>query len=178
VEANLLRLVLSGRSDIRRFGAAHPSEILILPYTRKDAGERFRLLRRDELRGDYPNTWGWLTRHEAELRQRSGDRTDEDWWAYSRRQNLERFEEPKVLVPYMVDQLGAHLDRGRNFFVNVATGGYGIPTATLGGPGYICALLNSQLLSWALSRRSRAFRGGWFTARKGNLAVLPIAEPA
>ncbi len=42
-------------------------------------------------------------------------------------------------------------------------------------PVYLAALLNSELLSWVLRRYSRAWRGGWFGARKGNLGRLPIA---
>jgi len=41
-------------------------------------------------------------------------------------------------------------------------------------PEYLAALLNSRLLSWVLKRYSRAWRGGWFAARNGNLARLPI----
>lgn len=177
VEEELLRPVLSGRTDIHRFWAAEPSEVLLLPYTRPQRASHFRLMRRAELRQQFPNTWSWLSRHADELRARTGDWTDENWWAYSRRQNLELFDEAKVLVPYMVDELGAHLDTGRSYFVNVSTGGYGIPASVLEDPEYICALLNGHLLSWALRRRSRAFRGGWFAARKGNLVGLPIAEP-
>jgi len=33
------------------------------------------------------------------------------------------------------------------------------------------------LLSWALKRYSRAWRGDWFGARKNNLARLAIAGP-
>ena len=78
----------------------------------------------------------------------------------------------------MIDELCAHYDDDGHYFVNVSTGGYGIeldPSYDL-DPLYVTALLNSQPLSWVLRRYSRAWRGGWFGAREGNLA--PIAMPA
>ncbi len=39
----------------------------------------------------------------------------------------------------------------------------------------MAAVLNGRLLTWVLSRYSRAWRGGWFEAKKGNLSRLPIA---
>lgn len=178
IEDGLVRPVYAGRSDIRRFVASKASDVLFLPYGRPRRGARFDLLDQSELAASYPHAWSWLLEHEVTLRGRGGKWSDQDWWAYSRRQNLERFDEPKILIPYMIDHLCAHHDTGRHFFVNVSTGGYGIPDASLDNPDFVTAMLNSRLLSWALRRYSRAFRGDWFAARKGNLVRLPIAQPS
>ena len=176
IEEALLRPVYAGRSDIRRFDVAASSDVLFVPYRRPRPTEPFVLMTHADLTR-YPNAQVWLNDHEGELRSRAGDWTEHNWWAFSRRQNLERFEEAKILVPYMIDHLCAHLDGQEHFFVNVTTGGYGIPTSGIDDPLYLTALLNSRLLSWVLRRYSRAFRGGWFAARKGNLVRLPIAQP-
>jgi hypothetical protein len=176
VEDELLRPVYGGRTDVRRFISADASEVLLLPYGRPGRDSRFALLNAATLGKSFPHGWAWLREHEAELRLRGGDWTPHNWWGYSRRQNLEWFDEPKILVPYMIDHLCAHHDKGHHYFVNVSTGGYGIPDATVEDPDYLTALLNSRLLSWALRRYSRAFRGDWFAARKGNLVRLPIAD--
>ncbi|HEU5002590.1 MAG TPA: N-6 DNA methylase [Actinomycetota bacterium] len=175
IENELLRPVYGGRSDIRRFSAAEATEVLLLPYLRPRTGRPFVLMSPTEISSRVHGR-SWLLHHEQELRARRGDWHDSNWWGYSRRQNLERFMDPKLLVPYMIDHLCAYLDPDDHFFVNVTTGGYGIPAGNLPDPAFVCALLNSRLLSWALRRYSRAFRGGWFAARKGNLVRLPIAE--
>lgn len=176
IEASLLRPVFAGRTDIRRFATRPATEMLILPYGRDSAAERFVLLSEDQLRRQYGNAWTWLSAHRQELMERNGEWSASNWWSYARRQNLELFEEPKILVPYMIDHLCAYHDIGGHYFVNVSTGGYGIPTANIEDPDFVTALLNSRVLSWVLRRYSRAFRGGWFAARKGNLIRLPIAS--
>lgn len=56
--------------------------------------------------------------------------------------------------------------------------GINIDPAAGADPEYVSALLNSNLLTWCLKRLSRAWRGGWFEGRKGNLSRLPIAVPS
>lgn len=175
IESDLLRPVLGGKADISRFTHRKASEVLLLPYRRRSTGDRFRLMKYDELTDDYPGAHAWLHLHESELRARKGGWTDSDWWGYSRRQNLELFDEPKILIPYMLDDLCALADTGSHYFVNVSTGGYGIPSARLEDADFTVALLHSDLLSWVLRRYSRAFRGGWFAARKASLGRIPIA---
>lgn len=91
---------------------------------------------------------------------------------------MEAFANPKLLVPYMVEDLCAHVDVDQAYFVNVATGGYGIsvPSNSESSLFFLGALLNSRLLSWVLRRYSRSWRGGWYAARKRNLARLPIVR--
>lgn len=177
IENALLRPVLNGRGDVRRFRVEPSKEVLLLPYNRSSAADRYKLIPPKALQRSYPHAFQWLRKHRDELAGRSGKWTELNWYAFSRRQNLELFDAEKVLVPYMVEELCAHHDTGGHWFVNVSTGGYGIPTARLEDSDLLVALLSSRLLSWVLSRRSRAWRGGWFAARKGNLVRLPVAEP-
>jgi hypothetical protein len=148
-----------------------------LPYGRSDASKPYTAISAVRLARDYPQAWSWLVENREKLEDRSGDWNDGNWFTYSRRQNLEKFSKPKMLVPYMVDQMCATWDMSGRYFVNVSTGGYGVEISQSSGfsPIYVTALLNSSLATWVMRRRSRAWRGGWFGARKGNLAMIPIA---
>lgn len=106
IEESLLRPVYAGRSDIRRFDVATAEEVLFLPYHRPRSAQPFVLMTHADL-SNFPNALAWLRAHEGELRARSGRWSEHTWWAFSRRQNLERFEEYKILVPYMIDHLCA-----------------------------------------------------------------------
>ena len=177
-EQDWLRPIYAGRSDVRRFHVQESVEWLILPYRRSSPNASYQLVSPSVMAREAPQIFGWLAQHREDLERRSGDWTDMNWFSYSRRQNLEKFAGSKILVPYMLDELCSVYDTAGHYFVNVTTGGYGIEVADEDvDPVYLVALLNSALLSWVLRRYSRAFRGGWFAARKGNLAKLPIAVP-
>lgn len=180
IETDLLRPVLAGRTDIQPFWQSAAHRMLLLPYERPDPSQPFVLIPPDQMRRRFPHAFDWLQRSEAELRQRAGNWDANNWFGYSRRQNLELFDQPKVLVPYMVERLCATHDTSNHYFVNVATGGYGMPVSVLANdadPAFLAALLSSNVLSWVLRRLSRAWRGDWFAARKGNLQRLPIVLP-
>lgn len=179
IEAELLRPVIAGRSDMRRFYVRDGNDVLLLPYAATGAGT-YELIPFSQLAAQAPHAAAWLEENREQLTGRSGRWTPENWHKFSRRQNLEKFSAPKIMVPSMVDHLCATFDDRQRFFVNVSTGGYGIGMAD--GLGlqweFVAALLNSRLLTWVLRRYSRAWRGGWFEARKANLERLPIAMPS
>ncbi|CAB4896313.1 unannotated protein [freshwater metagenome] len=178
-ELSLLRPVYAGKSDFRPFQAGPSHEWIVLPYRVPDAGGSMVLLPFSQLEQEAPGVAAWLSLNRDALANRSGTWTDQNWHSYSRRQNLEKFASPKTMVPSMLDRLCAVHDTAGHYFVNVSTGGYGIGNDPAAGadPEYVAALLNSTLLTWVLKRMSRAWRGGWFEARKGNLQRLPIAVP-
>lgn len=144
---------------------------------RDNPEEAYELLSPERLEADFPYAWQWLSSHRDKLEDRAGEWTDTNWFEYSRRQNLELFAEPKVLVPYMVEDLCAVYDPGDAYLINVSTGGYGIAIPDEVEPQVLSALLNSRLLSWVLRHYSRAWRGDWYAARKGNLVRLPFTQP-
>jgi hypothetical protein len=180
IETDLLRPVLAGKTDFGRFFVDRTQEWLILPYARDSDGV-YQLLPPRDLRRRYPHAHDWLVRNRVDLEARAGVWTEEDWYGYSRRQNLEKFDSPdgKILVPYMIRDLCGSWDDGGHFFVNVTTGGYGVEVAhpDVIDPRYVAALLNSHLLSYLLRLQAGDFRGGWVGARKGHLSTLPIALP-
>jgi hypothetical protein len=52
---------------------------------------------------------------------------DAQWYRYGRNQNLGLWEQPKLLIPYMITKLSAYIDFNNHYyFINVTTGGYGI----------------------------------------------------
>jgi len=86
------------------------------------------------------------------------------------------WEEPKLMVPYMITHLAAYLDRSDGYyFINVTTGGYGIRCReeVIELP-YLCGLMNSRLLDFFLKQVSTNFHGGYFAANKQFIEQLPI----
>lgn len=186
IETAALRRVVAGSNDLKRFRHDPSPEWIIFPYERDHDDDPYTLVTATRMQTIWPHTYQWLDQHHAVLQARSPQSasqpwTDENWPAYARRQNLERFAQPKVLVPYMIKELNATADPigDAGYFVNVTTGGYGLqlPEGAAVSLEYLAALLNSELLSWMLKRFSRAWRGAWMGARAANLKRLAIAEP-
>jgi len=186
VEQEALRRVVAGSNDLKRFRFDRSPQWIIFPYERDQDADPYRIVTATRMQTIWPCAFAWLDQHKTALQDRSPQSAtqpwnDENWPAYSRRQNLERFAQPKVLVPYMVKDLNATVDAtgDAGYFVNVTTGGYGVQLAADATVSmeFMAALLSSELLSWALRRRSRAWRGEWMGARAANLRRLPILEP-
>jgi len=118
-----------------------------------------------------------LTENKKLLESREGGKFhDSKWYRFGRSQNLGIWEQTKLMIPYMITELGAYLDLSDNYyFVNVTTGGYGITTGgAVGSLPYLCALLNSPLLDFYFKQISTNFVGGYFAANKQYIEQLPI----
>ena len=175
IETPLLKKVVRS-GDIGRYEAL-PSTLVLFPYDVRD--QEARLLETRELRSEYPKAWQYLSDHRGTLESREkGAFRDQRWYRFGRSQNLGMWEQPKLMLPYMTQQLSAFFDETEHlYFINVTTGGYGLtlkPDAPLTYE-YLCALLNSSLLNFFLRETSTPFRGGYIAASKQYIEGLPIA---
>jgi len=121
--------------------------------------------------------WAYLKQNKRLLESReSGKFKDQQWYRFGRTQNLGMWEQPKLMIPYMITVLANYYDKNDNFyFINVTTGGYGVTIdETRFSYNYLCGLLNSRLLNLYLRQVSTNFRGGYLAANKQFIEQLPI----
>ncbi len=173
LEADVLRPVIRS-GEIGRHWANSTARVLF-PY--RVADSRATIISPERMKADYPLAWKYLKANEKMLRGRESGKFDHDEWYGLMRKNLERWESPKVMVPYMITDLGAWFDEGGDhYFVNVTTGGFGIRTSRV-DMRYLAALLSSSLLDrWFKSQAGR-FHSGYFGANKQYLENIPIIVP-
>ena len=170
LEAKLLKPVIRS-GEIGRFWAK-PTHFVLFPYTLRN-GEA-KLISEAELAMKFPLAWDYLLQNKAQLAGReSGKFADKGWWQLYPK-NLEFWESPKILAPYMIQRLSACYDTGDNYFVNVTTGGFGLRFDSEQQNKFVCGLMNSTLLDAYLKQISTNFRGGYFAANKQFLDKLPI----
>ena len=167
--------MLSGE-DIRAFSLTHNDQWILFPYRLNNEGAE--LFSKKVLRSSYPEASRYLKACESRLKARERGRMDtEEWWAFGRSQNLDQFEQPKVMLPGFNDAPAAGFDRdGRYYHVS----GYSI---TLSEQSFIdlqvlTALLNSRLLFWTLRHVGVALQRGFVEFRPQYLDRLPIARPS
>ncbi len=173
IEAGILKRVVRSGS-IGRYHA-QPTALVLFPYAVKN--NEARLFTPAEMQDRFPAAWDYLKQNRRLLEDREdASFKDKEWYRFGRSQNLGLWEQPKLMVPYMITELGVYLDISDSFyFINVTTGGYGITSADkrVSLP-YLCGLLNSRLLDFYLKRVSTNFHGGYFAANKQFIEQLPI----
>lgn len=168
------RVIRSG--SIHRFSAS-PTALILFPYEVNCCNARLYSV--EEMETTFPRAWDYLQRNKSILQNREkGKFKDSQWYRFGRTQNLGLWEQPKLMIPYMITELSAYLDRTDNFyFINVTTGGYGITTQeNIVSLEYLCALLNSRLLDFYFKRVTTTFHGGYFAANKQFIEALPIQQ--
>jgi type I restriction-modification system DNA methylase subunit len=173
LESSILKPVVRSGS-IHRY-AAQPTAHVLFPYEVK--GCSARLFTPAEMEHSYPLAWDYLNRNRKLLEAREkGKFKDPEWYRFGRTQNLGMWEQPKLMVPYMITDLSAYFDGTEGYyFINVTTGGYGITTNVASiNLAYLCGLLNSRLLDFYLKNVSTTFHGGYFAANKQYIEQLPI----
>ena len=170
LESALLKQVI--RSGQIGRGWAQPTHLVLFPY--KLAKGEAELLTEKELAKQFPLAWDYLKKNEQQLRAREhGKFAEKGWWQLYPK-NLDFWETPKILAPYMIQELSAYYDEGSNYFVNVTTGGFGLRFDSPKMDKFVTGLLNSSLLDAYLKQISTNFRGGYFAANKQFLDKLPI----
>lgn len=127
IEKGILRRLLKGK-EIERWKTDWSGLWVVFPYevTNGDA----TVLTRGKLQSQYPNAWDFFKAHESNLKSREGGKWEkkDQWWAFSRKQNIEKFEPDKVMVGVLRQEPSFVPDtEGRYYFVGGGTaGGYGI----------------------------------------------------
>jgi len=174
MESATLKPLLSGE-EIRAFSLVHSGLWILFPYDL--SGPQPTLRSEKSLKTTYPGAWKYLKECEDRLRARERGKMDgPGWWAFGRNQNLDQFEQPKVMLPGYNDKPAAALDNeGRFYHVS----GYSLtlkPDATISLP-VLAALLNSRLLFWILMKQGVALQRGFVEFRPQYLDKLPIAIP-
>jgi len=167
--AMLKPVVRSG--DIGRYWAT-PRALVLFPYALdRDA----TLIPETELRKRFPNTWEYLLANKALLAAREHGKFRKSGWYQLYPKNLTGWEEPKIMVPYMVRRLCATYDEHGHYFVNVTTGGFAVTVdSEIASMKYVTGLLNSRLLDWFIRNVTTTFHGGYFAANKQFIEQLPI----
>jgi hypothetical protein len=171
VDTDLLKPVIrSGK--IGRYWA-NPSDLVLFPYKRNKG--KVSLISEEEMARCYPCSWAYLQDNYKLLSEREHGKFAGKAWYQLYPKNLDTWEQPKIMLPYMVTRLSAFYDESGYYFVNVTTGGFGLTVdESQGATKYIVGLINSKLLDWFFRHVSTTFHGGYFAANKQFLVQLPI----
>ena len=180
VEKGILRRLLKGK-EIERWKTDWSGLWVIFPYDVTDGNAG--VLTKNELQTNYSKTWDFFETYESTLKSREGGKwkNKEQWWAFSRKQNIEKFERDKMMVGVLRQEPSFVPDTdGLYYFVGGGTaGGYGIhlkeeiaqeedDTFFFGGQ------MNSKLTEFYHKHISFIFNSKYYSYGQTFLEPLPV----
>jgi hypothetical protein len=174
LEHELMHPLVSGQ-DVSGYRGLDFRQFILFPYAIAD--EKATLIPFDRLEKQWPKTAAYLTENRERLTVREkGKMKGPRWYGYIYLKNMTRQSVVKLCVPRLVDELCAAYDHdGSHFLDNVDVGGVTLkPEYAEQGLPYLLALLNSRLLRWFFPNVSAPFRGGWYSANRQFLSLVPI----
>jgi hypothetical protein len=156
--------------------------MLLYPYIKNEQGG-IELISEQIMREYYPFTWSYLIKNKAILESREGGRfKTNNWYGYSRPQNLTRIKSPKLLCPSMAKKACFFFDEVGEWATVGSGGGGGGGYAIAISPDvsftdlYILSILNSCAATHYFKQVSSPFRGGYFGLDKNTLYSFPIHQ--
>jgi ribosomal protein L11 methylase PrmA len=179
IEKDILRRLLRG-PEIDRWGVDWEGLWLVFPYEVEDGDAE--LMSTEKLRSEYEKAWEFLEDHKVYLQDR--DVQDERWWAFGRRQNVDRMEPDKIVTNIMSEygRFVADTEGEYCFLGGGNAGGYGIQLMDEYAPTaedhlYYVALLNSSVLEFYHKHIAPIFGGNYYSYNKRYLEPHPIVLP-
>ncbi len=182
IEKAILRPLLKGE-NIRRWHTRWDGYFIIYPYEVKEG--HAELYSPETLEKRFPKTWEYFNHNEERLRNRENGTWKErsDWYAYGRRQNIEMFEQMKLMTGVLAKRASFTFDReGKYYFVGGGNaGGYGVVLNEKFGNSpekylFVLALLNSKLLDFYVHSISTKFQNDYYSYARRFIERLPIAD--
>jgi methylase of polypeptide subunit release factors len=182
LEKEICKPLIKG-SEFKKWWMDKTDKVVLYPYNiyEEDGEREADLIEREELQEKYLQAWSYLKANEELLKSRENGKWEEkdQWHAFSRRQNIEQFNQEKAMVPVLSNRSKLSYDDGDDYvFVGGGTaGGYGISLkdSTSISYEYLVSVMNSRLLEWIVQKTSSKFRGGSYAYGKQYIEDLPIA---
>jgi len=179
IEKDILRRLLRG-PEIDRWGVDWEGLWLVFPYEVEDGDAE--LMSEGKLQSEHEKAWEFLEDHKEYLQDR--DMQDNRWWAFGRRQNVDKMEPDKIMTNIMSEYSRFVADtEGEYYFLGGGNaGGYGIQLMDEYAPTaedhlYYVALLNSSVLEFYHKHIAPIFGGKYYSYNKRYLEPHPVVLP-
>jgi len=175
LETEMLKPALKG-DDVHRYQPLKPKYWVIFPYNISEKGADF--IRPETVQTKYPKTWGYLKSKEEQLRNREGGKMDhEKWYEFGRLNNLDEFEQSKILTPEMSNGCNFTYDSNGLYHTTM------VYSFILDDNGeiddkYLLSILNNNLLWFFLSNTGggNVMRGGYFRFKTDYLNPFSVPD--
>jgi predicted RNA methylase len=174
IEPQILKNLVKGL-EIKRYGILNSDRLLLFPYE-KNFKNKYELIPEETLRTKFPLAYNYLIKNKEMLSKRTDVISNSIYWyAFSRPQNLEEFENIKILTPFNAFNNSFTIDEsGKWFFTAGVAGGYGLKLKNSISHKYLLGVLNSKLVEFYVKMTSTYLRGKYYSYEHRFIKNIPI----
>ncbi|PHV63759.1 Eco57I restriction-modification methylase domain-containing protein [Cyanobacterium aponinum] len=172
IEKDFVKPLLKG-ADVHRYQPLEPKIWCIFPY--KLNQNQAVLYTQQEIKTKFPLAWQYLLANKTDLENRESGRFKDEWWCFSRPQNMTEFEQKKIITPEISYGCNITLDT-TGLYHNTKCYSFIFKDNKKQDLKYYLALLNSSILWFYLTSTGYVLRGGYFTFKTNYLMPFPIPK--
>lgn len=171
IEQGFVKPFLMGK-DVHRYQSLVAKNVVIFPYVIQDG--KASLMSQTYIKENFPLGWNYLIDNKQTLLEREKGRFAENWYCFSRPQNMIEFEAVKIMTPEIA--LGGQMsfDKTGSMYHTTKIYSFVFNKEVKDNPKYFLGILNSKLLWFFLSLTGYVLRGGYFTFKTEYLKPFPI----
>ena len=181
IESGIAKPLIKG-NQFSKWRTTDYDKVVIYPYELyvEDGQNEADLISESQIQSKYPSTYEYLCKHKDELEGREGGKWEgeDNWFEFSRRQNIEQFNQEKLMTSVLNKQSKFSIDlKDELVFVGGGNaGGYGLRLEDEHEISltYLLGVINSRLLEWNLKNISSQFRNDYYSYGKKYIENLPI----
>ncbi len=130
----------------------------------------------DEIQARFPLGWEYLVKNKCELENREHGKFADNWWCFSRPQNMTEFASTKIMTPEIALGCQLTIDESGNYYHTTKVYSFVFNEKANASIKYYLGLLNSKILWYFLTQTGYVLRGGYYTFKTDYLKPFPIPE--
>jgi hypothetical protein len=173
IERALTRPFLMGK-DVHRYEPARPNNVVIFPYWLRDG--RAVLMSQTEIEQQFPLGWKYLLENKADLAAREHDRFANEWWCFSRPQNMTEFLAVKLMTPDICARPELTLDAAGDLYHTTTLYSFVFKPDAKGSARYFLGLLNAKVIWYFVKVTGTPLRGDYYRFKTEYLRPFPIPD--
>jgi hypothetical protein len=173
IEKSLTKPFLMGK-DVHRYQTPVADNVVIFPYVFED--DKALLMTEREIEENYPLAWAYLLKNKKELELRENKKFLENWWCFSRPQNMTEFEVVKLMTPDISGKPEISIDESGKLYHTTTIYSFIFNEEADDSVKYYLGLLNSKVMWYFLTVTGNVLRGGFLRFKTEYLRRFPIPE--
>ncbi|MGI6393577.1 MAG: Eco57I restriction-modification methylase domain-containing protein [bacterium] len=173
IEKGLIRPFLMGK-DVHRYETPVPKNVVIFPYWLND--NKAQLMTQEEIKNNFPLGWKYILKNKNPLENREHGRFSENWWCFSRPQNMTEFLSVKIMTPDICNKPEMTIDESSLIYHTTTVYSFVFNEKALYTPKFYLGLLNSKVMWYFLSQTGTVLRGGYMRFKTEYLKPFPIPK--